>query len=144
MQAVAWFAFGVHAVMAGPARHVGQHRVIHVGRRPARRVVAAVAGDLAGRDVVDRFAGSARPWPGVAGGAIARRPPEATRGMAGLALHLLVRRIEDEAGRIVVEAQGRCRLRKRFPPQPQHDRDDDEKDDEKTAQIAQRIVIRLN
>jgi hypothetical protein len=35
-------------------------------------------------------------------------------------------------------------LRKRFSPQPQDDRDDDEKDDEKTAQIAQRIVIRSN
>lgn len=64
--------------------------------------------------------------------------------MARLALHLLVCRIEDEAGRIVIEAQRRCRLCKRCPPQPQHARDDDEKDNEKTAQIAQRKVIRLN
>lgn len=144
MQAVGRLAFGVHTIMASPTGHVGQHRVIHAGRRPARRVVTTVTGDLAGRDVADRFTGSTGPWPGVTGGAIARRTPEAAGGVAGLALHLLVRRVEDEAGRIVIEGQGRCRLRKRCPPQPQHARDDDKNDNEKTAQIAQRIVIRLN
>lgn len=84
----------------------------------------------------------------MAGGAIAGRAAEGARGMTGLALDLLVRRVEEEAGRVVVEAQGRraCRfrLRKGRPPQSQHDRDGDEKDDEKTAQTGQRIVIRLS
>jgi len=84
----------------------------------------------------------------VACGAIAGRAAEGTRGMTGLALNLLVRRIEEESRRIVVEGQGlgACGfgLRECIAPLPQHSSQGDEEDSEETAQKGQKIVIRLN
>lgn len=67
--------------------------------------------------------------------------------MTRLALHLLVRGVKNEAGRIVVERQcrrgSRLGLRKGCPPQSQHNRDGDEKNNDKSAQTGQGILIRV-
>ncbi len=71
-------------------------------------------------------------------GAIAGRTAEGTRGMTGFALDLLVRRVEEESRRIVIEGQGLGAggfgLRKCTAPLPQHSNEGDEEDSEETAQ----------